>query len=181
MMGFIMFIYIMAGQVSFREPVELSRLMSALDECIMFDQKEAKKRIKNSRTKALLPEIVIGGKVEQNDVEANKLAESSPYLITNLKNGWAIELKLRWSLETLLFSKEESDVQKGYQNNIERYLSLQNRLIETYYKLKDLIKKLSETKEQKEIERLSDEYNYLNAKIDILTCHKYKTIQEKED
>lgn len=174
-------IYLTAGQVSFREPVELSKLMSALDECIMFDQKETKKRIKESRTKALLPEIVIGGRVEQNDVEANKLAESSPYLLTNLKNGWAVELKIRWSLDRLLFSKEENEIQRGYQNNIERYLSLQNELIGTYYKLKDLIKKLSETKEQREFERLSDEYNYLNAKIDILTCHKYKTIQWKEE
>lgn len=174
-------IYLTAGQVSFRKPVELNKLMSALDECIMFDQKETKKRIKESRTKALLPEIVIGGRVEQNDVEANKLAESSPYLLTNLKNGWAVELKIRWSLDRLLFSKEENEIQRGYQNNIERYLSLQNELIGTYYKLKDLIKKLSETKERREFERLSDEYNYLNAKIDILTCHKYKTIQWKEE
>ncbi len=181
MVEVITLIYLTSAQVSFKEPVELGKLMTALDECIMFNQTETKKKMKNSRTKALLPQVSIGGRVEQNDLETNKLAENSPYLLSNFKNGWAIELNLKWSLDELMFSKDEQTIQKEYQNNLERYITLQNNLVETYHRIKDVIKRVSEIKDQKEIEVLSEEYNILNARINILTCHKYKTIQEKED
>jgi hypothetical protein len=58
---------------------------------------------------------------------------------------------------------------------------LQKELTDTYYKLKEIIKKLQDTNKAEEMESLEKEYNLLNARINVLTCHKYKTIQEKEE
>lgn len=175
------FLFIVAADVSFKEPVELDKLMRAMDECIMFNPAETKAKIRDSRIKALLPEFKLGGRYEENDIEANKLAESSPYLLTNFKNGWAIEATLSWSLNDLLLSKEEINLKKEYQANLEKYISLQNLLSETYYKLKEVLKKLENTKDNTERESLEKEYHLLNARINVLTCHKYKTIHKKED
>jgi len=169
------------SNVSFKEPVDLNRLMKAMDECIMFNPKETKERIKSSRQRALLPEVKIGGRFEQNDLEANKITESSPYLLTDFKSGWVFEVSLKWGLDELLFSNKETDLKKEYQSSLERYISLQRELSESYFRLKEIIKRLQDTNKTDEIESLEKEYNLLNAKINVLTCHKFKTIQEKEE
>jgi len=169
------------SNVSFKEPVELVKLMKALDECIMFNPKETKERLKSSRHRAFLPEVKIGGRFEQNDLETNKLAESSPYLLTNFKSGWVFEVSVKWGLDEVLFSSKEIELKREYQASLERYILLQKELTDTYYKLKEIIKKLQDTNKAEEMESLEKEYNLLNARINVLTCHKYKTIQEKEE
>ncbi len=169
------------SDVSFKEPVELNKLMKAMDECIMFNPNETKERIKDSHLKALLPELRVGGRFEENDLESNKLAETSPYLLTNFKSGWNIEVSLRWSLDELFFSKDELSLKKDYQSSLDKYITLQNTLSETYYRLVEILKKLEKTDQNQERETLEKEYNLLNSRINILTCHKYKTIQKKED
>ncbi len=173
--------YILVNNVSFNEPVELTKLMKALNECIMFNINETKNNIKRSRLKALVPSVNIGGRFEENDLETNKLAETSPYLLTNFKSGWSVDINLRWTLDEIIFSKDEINLRKEYQNNIERYITLQKMLSETYYKIIEILKKIEKTTDREEIKALEKEYDTLNAKINILTCHKYKTIQKKEE
>ncbi|MGB9600195.1 MAG: hypothetical protein ACPL7I_06555, partial [Myxococcota bacterium] len=117
-------ILIVAEDVSFKEPVELGKLMKAMDECIMFNPDRTKEKIQDSKLKALLPQFKIGGRFEENDIETNKLAESSPYLLTNFKNGWVVEATLIWSFDELLFSKEELNIKREYQSSLEKYISL---------------------------------------------------------
>ncbi|GEM_PF-1984516 len=173
--------FLLSSDVSFKEPQDLSKLMKALDECILFNTNETKDKIRNSRIKSLLPEFKIVSKYEENDLESNKLAESSPYLFTNFKSGWTFEVGLKWTLDGLLFSKEEEEIKKDHLISIDKYLSLQNTLSETYYRIVEIVKTLENLENPKERESLEKEYNILNSRINILTCHKYKTINKKED
>ncbi|MCX7957704.1 MAG: hypothetical protein N3B13_01500 [Deltaproteobacteria bacterium] len=172
---------IFSQNVSFRETEDLGKLMKAMDECIMFSPEETKAKIRKSRLKALLPDISIGGRFEENDLEANKLAESSPYLLTNFKSGWAVEVGLKWSLDSILFSKDELSLKKEYQDSLDKYIALQNTLSDTYHKLTEILKKMENSTDDKERYSLEKEYKLLNSRINILTCHKYKTIHKKED
>lgn len=183
-MAFAQLIFLMlfsAQEMSFKEPIDLSKLMRAMDECIMFSPFETKDRIKKSRLKSLLPQLNIGGKFEENDLETNKFAESSPYLLTNFKSGWSVEVNLKWSFDEILFSRDELNLKKDYQSSLEKYISYQSILIDTYYKILDVLKRFENSSDNKERESLEKEYKLLNAKIDVLTCHKYKSIHLKED
>ncbi|MCX7943031.1 MAG: hypothetical protein N2746_00775 [Deltaproteobacteria bacterium] len=164
-----------------KEPVELEKLMKALDECIMFNPDDTKNKIKNSRMKVLLPQLYVSGKLEENDLETNKLAESSPYLLTNFKSGWVIEIQLKWSLDELIYSKDELDIKREYQNSLNKYIELQNKLSTTYYKLIEISRRLEKSTESRERDSLEKEYNLLNSIINVLTCHRFNTINKKEE
>lgn len=177
-----LFIFLLTiSDVSFKEPIELTKLMKAMDECIMFDQKETKDKAKDSRIKSLLPEFTISGRFEENDLESNKLSETTPYLLTNFKSGWIVEVNLKWRLGDIIFSREEIDIRREHRALLDKYLEMQNLLTSTYYRIIEIKKRFESTLSKEERESLEREYELLNAKINILTCHKFKNIHEKEE